>query len=436
MKSKYLLVLVIGLLAAGCNTAPSDQSLQLPSLGEIATRQVQNGQTQIINTSSPISASQTSAQGAKDTSNSNTIQLSTQAQAQTSTVDPLAGLGSNKYASGVLPLGDYKYVTDAPKKGYVYLCRAQTGGGGAQENGSWINGNTWNINTKTSVQGDVVRMNAGFSIIVSGSNRIITTNDLPTNHTVGTFPVSSSDPAYQIDRNPNTITAQNFTFTLPLNPTMSSTPNCMGGEVGVMTNGVVLFNAFDAEGRDAAAHEVQDHCQAHPQESGIYHYHSLSSCIPNATVTNVIGFAFDGLPITGPEISTGRYLTTDDLDECHGITSSIMLDGKMVTAYHYVMTEDFPYSVSCFRAKNSQTGPLGGAAGSSQSQSSSGLQSQTGQNSGTQNGPPQAAISACSGQTSGSSCSFTTQQGNSITGTCQTPPNSSLACVPAGGPPQ
>jgi len=44
-------------------------------------------------------------------------------------------------------------------------------------------------------------------------------------------------------------------------------------------------------------------------------------------------------------------LTTDDLDECHGITSQILLDGKLTTSYHYVMTQDFPYSVSCFRGK-------------------------------------------------------------------------------------
>ncbi|MET0629048.1 MAG: hypothetical protein ABW033_11390, partial [Acidimicrobiia bacterium] len=32
-----------------------------------------------------------------------------------------------------------------------------------------------------------------------------------------------------------------------------------------------------------------------------------------------------------------------------GITSKVQLDGRSVTTYHYVMTQDFPYSVSCFR---------------------------------------------------------------------------------------
>jgi hypothetical protein len=48
-------------------------------------------------------------------------------------------------------------------------------------------------------------------------------------------------------------------------------------------------------------------------------------------------------------VSAGNILTTDDLDECHGISSEITLDGKRVKMYHYVMTQDFPYSISCFR---------------------------------------------------------------------------------------
>jgi len=124
----------------------------------------------------------------------------------------------------------------------------------------------------------------------------------------------------------------------------------MGGESGVMTTGVALFDGFDAGGRDAGAWEVQDSCSGHPQVDGEYHYHTLSSCIKDVSVKTVIGYALDGYPITGPTIANGNILTTDDLDECHGITSAINLDGKLVTSYHYVMTEDFPYSVSCFKA--------------------------------------------------------------------------------------
>jgi 4-amino-4-deoxy-L-arabinose transferase-like glycosyltransferase len=48
-------------------------------------------------------------------------------------------------------------------------------------------------------------------------------------------------------------------------------------------------------------------------------------------------------------------------------------------------------------------------------------------------GPPPAALEACSGQTQGASCSFSTPNGNTINGQCITPPNiAELACAPQG----
>ena len=259
-------------------------------------------------------------------------------------LDPKHDYG-NKYANGILPVGDSKYVTDAPKKGSVYLCRAPQGqAGGAQERGPWF-----------------VNNNTEYSETMSSGNRVIATNDLPRDHTTGVFPVQPSDPAYQYDRNPNQIAPQSLTYTLNAAPTVAAKSNCVGGEVGVMTTGVALFDAFDAGGRDAGAWEVQDGCNGHPQISSEYHYHTLSSCIHDTGVTNVIGFALDGFPITGPKVGDDNILTTSDLDECHGITSTITLDGQQVETYHYVMTQDFPYSASCFRSTAAQ--PPGQPAG-------------------------------------------------------------------------
>ena len=65
---------------------------------------------------------------------------------------------------------------------------------------------------------------------------------------------------------------------------------------------------------------------------------------------NVLGYANDGFPITGPMVSDDKYLTTEDLDECHGITSEVTDEnGESYVTYHYVMTYDFPYSIGCFR---------------------------------------------------------------------------------------
>ncbi|MDE1967190.1 MAG: YHYH protein [Patescibacteria group bacterium] len=350
---------------------------------------------------------------------------------EASSTDPLAGLGSDMYSDGILPLGDYRYVTKAPKKGYVYLCNTAQGGGGAQENGPWIGTSTWNIYQKIYVQGATSWPNATVHISVANGTRTIVSNGLPTVGTTGDFPISATDPASAYDRNPNSISAQNYDFNLPANPVFAAAPGCIFGEVGVMTNGVPLLDAFDAEYRDAAAHEIQDSCDGHPHENGVYHYHSLSACIPDATVTNIIGWAFDGFPITGPKIADHRYLTTADLDECHGIKSPIMMGGKLVDTYHYVMTLDFPYSVSCFRGRSYEPRPgaNAGSGGTAHSPDGAAQGSATGAP-GQNGGPPQAAVNACSNGSNGSMCSFSGPNGT-ISGICRTPPGqSTLACVP------
>jgi hypothetical protein len=262
----------------------------------------------------------------------------------------------NKYADGLLPVGDEKFTTDTAKKGYIYMCRdnfVPDNQAGAQTRGPWFtNNNTqWDLNKKAKVQG-VVAWTPSMSSDVENDKRVIKTNGLPP-HITGVFPVSSSDPAYQYDRNPSTISAQDLTYSLSAAPEYGD-PKCMGGEVGIMLTGVPIFNGFDAGGRDAGAWEVQDSCDGHPQNKGQYHYHTLSRCITDIGVSTVIGFALDGFPITGPKVGDNNILTTDDLDECHGIVSEITLDGKKVTMYHYVMTQDFPYSISCYRSEASQ----------------------------------------------------------------------------------
>jgi hypothetical protein len=264
-------------------------------------------------------------------------------------LDPAHDYG-DRYADGILPVGDGHYVLDAPERGQVFLCRAPVGGGGAQQRGPWFNadGTEYDVNAKVAVEG-AVQWDGQFSMLVADGTRTITTNDVPRDHTTGVFPVAPDDPAYAYDRNPNHIAEQSLTYDLNANPEFGE-PRCMGGESGVMETGVALFNAFDAGGRDAGAWEVQDGCNGHPQMTSEYHYHTLSSCITDTGVDTVIGWALDGFPITGPKVAPGNILTTADLDECHGITSTVMLDQHPVRTYHYVMTQDFPYSVSCFRS--------------------------------------------------------------------------------------
>ena len=128
------------------------------------------------------------------------------------------------------------------------------------------------------------------------------------------------------------------------------------GIIGYMTNGVALYNALDAAGHDAAAHEVQDSCDGHPERQGEYHYHSLSRCVEKTEGDGkVIGYALDGFPITGNKDMSGATLTTADLDECHGTTSAIVQDGKTLSMYHYVLTHDYPYSIGCYKGTSVRT---------------------------------------------------------------------------------
>ena len=271
-------------------------------------------------------------------------------QGSSATLSPMPNVVWN-LDSTQIPLGDYKLSTTTPQVGYIYSCTTPSGGGGAQTNGSWIHGTTWNLTEKTNVEGSVTWPNATFSITTSGNNRVITGNGLPVGITTGTFPIASTDPAYQIDRNPNSIKTQTVSLTVPLNPTMGTTPTCVGmGMIGVSTDGVAIYNGVDAEGRDAVAHEEQDSCGGHPDESGEYHYHGPSSCVTGTKQKNtLVGYALDGYGIYSMYDANGKEYTNADLDECHGITSEIMWNGKMVNMYHYVETQEYPYTIGCYR---------------------------------------------------------------------------------------
>ena len=122
----------------------------------------------------------------------------------------------------------------------------------------------------------------------------------------------------------------------------------------MLLSGVVLFNALDAGGRDAVAHETQDACQGHPRQFGVYHYHDASPCVlkdldSGSGPSQLIGYAVDGFGIYGPRDENGHTLSSADLDACHGRTSEVTWEGKKVTMYHYVATLDFPYTIGCLR---------------------------------------------------------------------------------------
>jgi hypothetical protein len=264
-----------------------------------------------------------------------------------------------------LPLGDGKTTTSGAKRGYLFSCRAYDGqGGGAGVDGPWIGSKTFDYTRKAIVDGKVSWPNAKVSFSASGGDLRVTGNGLPVGATTGTFPIASSDDAYAYDRNPNSIASQTVNLALPSKPKKAASPQCMGGEVGIATNGVPIFTAVDAGGRDAVAHETQDACAGHPQMSGIYHYHSGSPCLTKGSkAKGLVGWALDGFPIFGPKDAKGSSLTNADLDACHGRTETVSLNGKKVKTYVYRITAEFPYTAGCFKGTPAQMQVIPGQAG-------------------------------------------------------------------------
>ena len=188
---------------------------------------------------------------------------------------------------------------------------------------------------------------------------VITSNDYPS-HFTGTYPIPYKSEAYGYDRNPNRISKQNILLQLPANPVLAPQASCAPAAIGILRSGSVLFNALDGPGRDAVAHETQDQCQGHPQQSGVYHYHSVSSCVDNKHEqdghSSLVGYMVDGFGIYGHEGEGGKTLSSADLDECHGHTHAVMWDCKMVVMYHYHATWISPIpQAACAAAINYPT---------------------------------------------------------------------------------
>ncbi len=303
--------------------------------------------------------------GSTPTTGTSTTSTSTPATSTTSTSVPKGGTTTGSGVTAwagtplsptAIPLGDGK-VSSAPKVGYVDSCSQHfRSAGQGQTTGPWIDtaAGTWDENSKIHVAGSNTWPQASHSFTLSGSKRILTTDDLPAGEPTGNFPIASTTPAYPYDHNPNHVAAQSFSWKVPADPTAAAQPSCLGlGPIGVSTDGVVFFDALDAAGRDAGAHEIQDSCDGHPQGDDVYHYHTFSPCLTSKATTapgssTLVGYALDGYGIYVERDSHGNLPTNADLDACHGRTSAVTWDGRRVVMYHYEVTLEYPYTVGCY----------------------------------------------------------------------------------------
>ena len=252
------------------------------------------------------------------------------------------------------PLGNMK-ISAEPKQGYLMSCqtRFNPNAPGARKTGPWVTGSTYDPAKKPAVSGSVT-WPSEISITRDGGRRIVHTNSLP-DHPTGVFPISPSDPVYQYGTNPNPIRSRDILLTLPADPVPVAEAHCVPmSMIGVALTGAVFFNAFDARGRDAAAYDMLDSCRGHPEETGQYHYHDHSGCMkdtrsqPNGH-SDLVGYALDGFGIFGLYGENGKKLITSDLDSCHGHVHEVIWDDQKKSIYHYHLTDEFPYSIGCFR---------------------------------------------------------------------------------------
>jgi hypothetical protein len=250
-------------------------------------------------------------------------------------------------------------------------------------------------------------------ITTEGEWRVIRSNGIP-DHAVGTFPN---------DNNPAPIQPQEYEFTIPLYPkyATSKTYLRLGERFGVNINGV----PFDPEAAaywDADCNCIRnlapgedppsewqadplsstgvdlglDFNHAHVQPNGAYHYHGAQLSSPVAPTMQLVGWAFDGIPIylrygyddpddeasevrkmksgyvldvklvalgktrrpvAGPtfaDFPLGTFVqdyvhmdVVGDLDECNGRYG--MTPHFELPTYHYFITDTFPYVPRCFQ---------------------------------------------------------------------------------------
>lgn len=202
--------------------------------------------------------------------------------------------------------------------------------------------------------------NSNVKVTFTDEFMIVESDGIP-NHQTGHFPNAD---------NPNKILKQHYTFRIPRKPRFADKPtDTPFGPIGVAINGIPFYNQYNREGGDAVRLEVFDSCCGHPDQAGRYHYHKYPVCVKSpfhddpGTHSPLIGFAFDGFAIYGPNGENGRPPT--DLDKCNGHTDP-------PRGYHYHVTAGYPYVLGAYRGvveKSNFTHPgpqqgVGGRGGS------------------------------------------------------------------------
>jgi hypothetical protein len=162
---------------------------------------------------------------------------------------------------------------------------------------------SWIVNTNNTLGYSNISANCQ-TVQFDSNNLYISCTDIPAYH-IGPWP---SDP--------NVPSNQGFVWKITRNPVKNpGSPVVVGlGHIGVLTNGVSIFNSQDANSYNNLGYWHQnayyfesvsfDSCNGHPAPGGELHNHINPRCLYNDADSTqhspIIGFAFDGFPIYGP----------------------------------------------------------------------------------------------------------------------------------------
>lgn len=178
-------------------------------------------------------------------------------------------------------------------------------------------------------------------------------------------------PSYTIGpwaMNPNLPSDQNWVFKIARFPVANPTPTAAGnGQIGVLINGVVLFNSGDAMSYNNQNiwHRVAQYFEAvsfdtsggHPAPGGVYHYHINMKKLytPNASEHSpILGYMFDGYPLYGPygysnANGTGGIRRMKSGFVKRNITARTTLpDGTVLPSNQYGPPVSSSYPLGCF----------------------------------------------------------------------------------------
>lgn len=182
-------------------------------------------------------------------------------------------------------------------------------------------------------------------------------------------------------KTPNSLTSQEWNWSVPLNPTKAKTVTSIRnvlGTLGFTVSGLPIYGPTEGPQPAAQAfgdpvyNKILDTCGGHTGPSREYHHHAITlveQC--NLSKQSILGYALDGFPIyttlgcldkkcTKSTLMKSGYIKTGNpvsntwdaytykaskstsvLDACNGRTQP---DGT----YGYHATTDFPYIIGCF----------------------------------------------------------------------------------------